>query len=93
MNLQHLFYFFQVRGNMRSNKGTISSLPISILSINTNFESDEKIEKLPIGPTSERPGPTLPSVVATEVKLVIKSKLSKLIKRSDVRNIARYETI
>ena len=37
----------------------------------------ENMEKLPMGPTSSRPGPTLLSVVMTAVNVVPKEKLSR----------------
>ena len=39
----------------------------------TNFEKTEKFEKLPVGPTSARPGPMLLMVVSTAVKFVTRS--------------------
>ena len=41
-----------------------------------SLEMSEKALKLPIGPTSPRPGPTLEMQVTTEVKVVTRSKPS-----------------
>ena len=50
--------------------GYISSLPSSMAKVKTIFESGENIEKFPIGPTSDRPGPTFERQVSGAVKLV-----------------------
>ena len=43
----------------------------------TSFVRGEKMEKLPMGPTSSRPGPMLPIQATTAVKVVPKEKLSR----------------
>ena len=87
------FDFFQLDGAMSMRSGNISSLPASISKIKTRREPSENPPKFPVGPTTESPGPILLSVAKTAVKLVVKSKLSKLIKRTENTSIARYETI
>jgi hypothetical protein len=62
-----------VLGEKSSIIGKISSLPNSILNIITIFDRSEKPPKLPIGPTTSKPGPILLSVAATAVKFVVKS--------------------
>ena len=42
---------------------------------NTSFDNGENIWKFSTGPTMEIPGPTLFSVVSTELNVVAKSKL------------------
>ena len=63
------------------------------MKVRTIFEKYENSEKLQVGPTFERPGPTFPRVVRTEVKLVAKSKLLRLIRRKDIIKIAMYAAI
>lgn len=46
-----------------------------------------KIPKLQVGPTFESPGPMLFKVAATAVKLVVMSKLSRLIRSRDTVKI------
>ncbi len=58
--------------------GNISSLPTSISNVITSFDSGEYMEKFAVGPTFAIPGPILFIVAAIAVKLVVKSKLSKL---------------
>ena len=50
--------------------GNTSSLPISMATVSTIFESGEYIAKLPIGPTSPSPGPTLDRHESDAVKFV-----------------------
>ena len=57
--------------------------------VNTTFDKSENAEKFPAGPTIPRPGPILLSVAATDVKLVVKSKPSRLI----IRKGHRIQTI
>ena len=80
-------YFFQVFGVNKRIKGKISSLPASIAIDMTIFDKSEKAPKLPIGPTIPSPGPTLFKVAAIAVKLVVKSKLSSEIRRTDAAKI------
>ena len=80
------YYFFQVAGWKSINIGKISSLPASISNIRIYLEKTEKDAKLPVGPTISRPGPILLSVAATEVKVVVKSNPSRLIRRIDTIN-------
>ena len=47
------------------------------------------MEKFDVGPTTEKPGPTLLKLVATAEKVVIKSKLSRLTTRIDRKNIKK----
>ena len=70
--------------------GKISSLPIIIASVSTTLDKEEKQEKLQVGPTKEKPGPMLLKVAVTAVKLVVKSKLSKLMSNSDAANTKQY---
>ena len=60
-------------GEKRSRIGISSSLPASISNMNTNLESAVKCAKFCVGPTIESPGPTLFSVVVTDVKQVTRS--------------------
>ena len=73
--------------------GKISSLPISIIIEKVIFERFENSEKFMVGPTLLRPGPILFIVVATAVKLVAKSKLSRLIIKSETTKIAKKEAV
>lgn len=66
--------------------GKSSSLPANISIINTYLEKIEKCAKFCVGPTSERPGPMLLIVAATEVKFVVKSLFSNEIRRTDTAN-------
>ena len=61
----------------------ISSLPRIMHRDSTILEKPENAEKLPMGPTISRPGPTLPMQVTTAVKVVPKEKLS-----TDTRRMA-----
>ena len=74
---------FQVLGVNKSKTGNNSSLPASISKIKTHFEKALNWEKLPIGPTSSSPGPTLLKVVATAVKVVTRSNSFILTRRTD----------
>ena len=53
--------------------GKSSSLPANISNMNTYLLKSEKKAKLQDGPAFSSPGPILLSVVATEVKVVVKS--------------------
>lgn len=55
-----------------------------------HLEKGEKMEKFPVGPTRQKPGPTLFNVVATAEKLVVKSRLSTLINKNESSMIAKY---
>ena len=72
--------------------GKISSLPTSISKIKTSFDTFEKPWKVPAGPTTDKPGPTLFIVADTAVKLVVKSKPSRDITSNDARKIKMYAT-
>jgi hypothetical protein len=73
---------------MRSN-GKISSLPSSIAKESNTFAASEYTAKLPIGPTTARPGPILLKQAETAVKFVSKSNgssdTSKNIKRKMIK--------
>ena len=69
--------------------GKISKRPASISNINTYLEKTEKFAKLPVGPTISSPGPILFSVAATAVKLEVKSKLSTLINKREIKKIIK----
>ena len=73
--------------------GNSSSRPASISKESTSLDSGEKIPKFPVGPISERPGPTLFNVVATAVKLVTRSNSSKLMIKMDTAISMRYTII
>ena len=68
-------------------RGKISSLPTSISIDITIFDKLEKEPKLPKGPTSPSPGPTLFKVAAIAVKVVVRSKLSKEIRSTEAVKI------
>ena len=68
--------FFHVERINKIIIGKISSLPIRILVARTIFEKSLKSAKFSIGPTLEKPGPTLFMQVTTAVIVVVKSKLS-----------------
>ena len=57
--------------------GKISRRPIIIHSDMTILDRWEKAEKLPVGPTSSKPGPTLLIHVRAELKDTEKGKSSK----------------
>ena len=59
----------------------------------TNFEKTEKLEKLPAGPTSARPGPMLLMVVSTAVKFVTRSLPSNATIKTDEAKIITNVTI
>ena len=63
--------------------GKSSSLPISMSKIKTHLEKSVKKEKFAVGPTIERPGPTLLNVVATAVNEVVRSCPSIETSRTD----------
>ena len=54
-----------------------SSLPAIIRKEQTSLEKSENAEKFCVGPTTLKPGPTLPIQVAAAEKQLIKSKLSR----------------
>lgn len=66
-----------------------SSLPISINMERTNFEKFEKMLKFITGPTFEKPGPTFPRHVATELIHVTISKFSRDIMTVPIIKVAR----
>lgn len=70
--------------------GNISRRPASISKQNTSLESPENFAKFSVGPTSEIPGPTLLSVVSTELNVVEKSKLFSDTMRTDTTKISIY---
>ena len=84
-----LYLPFQVRGERRISIGKTSRRPISISRVKTIFDSTENEAKLPVGPTTSRPGPILLSVAATAVKLVVKLLPSRLTKSTDTAKIIR----
>ena len=86
-----VYYFFQVLVENSTKIGNISSLPISISNIKTVVERGEYIEKLHAGPTFASPGPMLLIAETTAVKLVVKSKLSMLIIKTDKNAITIYD--
>ena len=71
-----------------SMSGNISRRPNSISSDSTSLLASEKALKLPLGPTMERPGPTLPMQVKTPVTVVVKSKSSSDTSSMDAAHIA-----
>lgn len=70
------FRLLQRDGVNNSMIGKISKRPISILKDSTILEIPENPEKLPIGPTNPKPGPTLLRQVTTAVSVVSKSNSS-----------------
>lgn len=54
--------------------------PISISSVKTIFEKSVSEEKLLVGPTALRPGPTLLTQVITEESVLVKFKIIKEIR-------------
>lgn len=87
LNSFNSFYFFHVLGANNINIGNNSNLPANISKINTILETSENCEKFPAGPVIPRPGPILFNVAATEVKFVIKSNSSNVIKNKDKTKI------
>ena len=73
-----------------SSLGKISNRPTSMSKIRTSLLQLEKTEKFPVGPTSERPGPTLLMAVVTAVKFVTASRFSKLSNTTDAAKIKKY---
>ena len=67
-----------------------SSLPISISRLKSSLTAGEKNAKLPIGPTSPRPGPMLLRQAMAVVKLVVKSNPSRLTKNPEARSSTIY---
>ena len=57
-------------------KGKISTRPKSMMSMAATFWKLNKPAKLPIEPTSPKPGPTLPMQAMEAVREVLKSMLS-----------------
>ena len=70
-----------------SSSGNSSRRPASMSKIRTSLEKSENMEKFPLGPTRERPGPMLLSVAATAEKLVIRSKLFSAISNMEKAKI------
>lgn len=68
-------YFFQDDGANNNNIGNISSRPANISKDKTSFDTSDKDEKFPTGPTTFIPGPTLFKHVATAEKALVKSIL------------------
>ena len=68
--------FFQIEGVNAASMGIISSLPSIMHVVKTILLRFEKSAKLPMGPTSSKPGPMLLMVAITAEKEDIKSKLS-----------------
>ena len=73
--------------------GKISKRPNNISKESTSFESTEKFEKLPAGPTMPRPGPILLRQAIIAVVVDSRSKPSNESKRTEPHMIARYATI
>ena len=63
-----------------------SSLPASIYTDRTKVEKSLRTPKFSVGPTSPKPGPTLPRHVMTDEKHVIKSAFSKAIRMAPKKN-------
>ena len=72
--------------------GIISRRPTSIVNDRIILEKPENPEKLPIGPTTSSPGPTLLMQVITDVKLVSKLNPSMEISKNADNNIEIYTT-
>ena len=70
--------------------GKISSRPTSMSKDSSSLDQGENSEKLPMGPTISRPGPTLLMQVATAVKVVTKSICSRDTSRQDTTKMAMY---
>lgn len=70
-------YFFNLKKPKRNIIGNNSNLPASISKIKVNLERSDKEEKLPTGPTTPNPGPTLLKQVTTDVNILIKFNESK----------------
>ena len=68
-------------------RGKISSLPRSMSKESTSLLNQEKWEKLLMGPTASRPGPTLLRQVSTAVMLVSRDYSSKAMTSMEPRAI------
>lgn len=77
----YLIAFFHVDFANNTSIGNTSSLPISISKINTIFDNGEKDANVVNPPNN---GPTLLTQLTTDVKDVVRSKLSLLTTRKDV---------
>ena len=82
--------FFQAVGEKSNNMGSNSSLPAIMLKQRTSLLPCEKSEKLPIGPITSNPGPTLDNVDKTAVAEVIRSFPLRVISSNDTKNINMY---
>lgn len=71
-----VYLFFHVPGAKRMMIGIISSLPKSMTSDRRTVEKFENPVKLPVGPTTLKPGPTLLIQASVAVIFVSKSKPS-----------------
>ena len=67
--------------------GKISSRPTIILNERTSFDNEERLEKLPAGPTMPIPGPTLLTQVKAALKDSPKERLSRVTTRVTTRII------
>src|SRR5699024_2013479 len=74
---------FQLEGANRSSIGKISGRHTSMSKDSSSVDQGEKLEKLPMGPTISRPGPTLLMQVATAVNVVTRSICSRDTSRQD----------
>ena len=70
--------------------GKISSRPTSMSKDSSSLDQGEKLEKLPMGPTISRPGPTLLMQAATAVNVVTRSNCSRDTNRQDATKTIRY---
>ena len=86
-NIQCYLCSFQMVGWNSINSGNNSNRPANISNIKTNFAKGENKSKFRVGPTKFNPGPMLFKVVATAVKLVIRSFPSKDSKNIEAANI------
>ena len=83
-------FLLQVEGDRRTSNGNNSRRPANMSNIRIYFEKSEYRSKFLVGPTSARPGPMFPTVEATAVKFVSRSRLSTLITRVDNANNIIY---
>ena len=81
-----------MEGAKSRSMGKISSRPTSMSKDSSSLENAEKEEKLPMGPTISRPGPTLLIQVATAVNTVTRSICSRDTSRQETVKIAMYIT-
>lgn len=84
-----MVYFLHVEGDNNIIIGIISRRPNSITSDNKAVEKFENPEKLPIGPTTLKPGPTLLMQVSAAVMFVSKSNPSTEIAITDMTMITK----